>query len=457
MRAIVSGLLLISGWAGTCLAEASAGRQEPLNAARIDELIRELASEDFPTRENATRLLKDNALDAEAQLNAAAKSLDPETQQRVAFVMENIERQKAQRAFLEAMKGPWVETLKEGRLTGPLLGVGKLNASPQPVNEETFGDPIGGEEAPRFLPRTQHFSGRWDSRALGAQWPADVEQTSLAVLSFLGAGHTEKVGQYKATVQNAVAWLKSRQREDGAILNEGWSQVDGVAHALALLALSEAAGMGKVPETIQAAQRAVDYAVSNHQTRTGADRGGFFRHVSSPPDLLTTTFFTMGLKSAKVSKLRVEATRFEGIIEFLDAMEQKEHLTFAFVRQGKPSARAAILGLVCRQLMGRKKDDLKDAVLIALEGLGIPTAADEKSDHLINYFGTLAAFQQGGEIWKNWNEALKKNLCETQIQAGPAERGWRPAGAWAGGGYILSTSLCIMSLEVYYRYLRLYR
>ena len=78
------------------------------------------------------------------------------------------------------------------------------------------------------------------------------------------------------------------------------------------------------------------------------------------------------------------------------------------------------------------------------------------------YYATLCCFQQGGEIWKKWNEAMKKTLLENQIKDGsPNDGSWEPNGKWVskqrGGGRVMSTALGAMCLEVYYRYLPLYK
>jgi len=395
-------------------------------------------------------------LSAETEVTAARESADLEVRLRAARILVRLRGLQAQRAFLAAMEGSWHKALTEGRLAGPLLGARSINAQPLPMNK-TFETAPLGLEAVRFLARVQSLDGRWNARVFGAQVPADVEQTALALLSFLGAGHTEKVGQYSENVRCAVAWLKSRQGRDGAILNEGWTQFDGVTHALASIALSEAAGMGKQADTIEAAQKAMDWAVENCQWGEGYDRTGFIRSADSQPDLFATTFFTMALRSAKESRLRVGQEAFEGIIKFLDLVEDKEHHSYRFLPLGKPSPCAAIMGVVCRQLLMWKKEDLRETVVATLKDLGEPTVDLDDSDMLINYFGTLAAFYQGGEIWKNWNEPLKKNLVDAQIRQGPADGAWAPKGVWAGGGYILSTSLSALSLEVYYRYLPMYK
>jgi hypothetical protein len=74
------------------------------------------------------------------------------------------------------------------------------------------------------------------------------------------------------------------------------------------------------------------------------------------------------------------------------------------------------------------------------------------------YYGTLVTFQQGGELWKDWNKALKDVLLPTQIVGGANDGSWDPNGTYCEKwGRVGQTALSAMCLEVYYRYLPLYR
>ena len=63
------------------------------------------------------------------------------------------------------------------------------------------------DRALAWLARNQEADGHWDGKKHGATMAGDTALTGLALLAFLGAGHTEKVGNYKDNVKRAVAWL----------------------------------------------------------------------------------------------------------------------------------------------------------------------------------------------------------------------------------------------------------
>jgi hypothetical protein len=70
------------------------------------------------------------------------------------------------------------------------------------------------------------------------------------------------------------------------------------------------------------------------------------------------------------------------------------------------------------------------------------------------YYGSLALLRHGGDAWERWNEALKSTLLPAQRRDGS----WAPIDIYcryAGdedGDAIYATSMCVLTLEVYYRY-----
>ncbi|MBI3831258.1 MAG: hypothetical protein HY291_17195 [Planctomycetes bacterium] len=402
------------------------------------------------------------------ELEKAAKSGDIEIQKRATKLVPFGYAWKDERIWKASMAKAWPEALKEGKLAGPLLGAlafGKDALKQAPATdasavEHLVGDgpiePEGEEGEVRttevWIPRMQRVDGHWDALQCGAQYRADLEQTALALLSIISAGHTEKGGRYKVNVQRAVKYLIDCQREDGAIVNPGWNEVDGVAHELAALALCEAAGMGGMPTTIAAAQKATDYSIQKHQCVDDAGTFGFGREVrSKTPDLLTTTLAATHLKSAKITgKLKIDPAGFEGIIRFLDKVEDKERKTYRLVPGGKSSPEAAFIACVARQFLGWKRGDLTPYLEKAVPEFKGPSTGKEDSDVLINWLGTLSLFHQGGDLWKDWNQKMKASLVEAQRKDG-AIGSWDPSGQWSGAGRVFATSLNVLCLSVYYR------
>ena len=64
-------------------------------------------------------------------------------------------------------------------------------------------------------------------------------------------------------------------------------------------------------------------------------------------------------------------------------------------------------------------------------------------------------FQTGGKPWQTWNVHMKKALLGQQRQGGCIDGSWDPpSNFWGGvGGRLYSTTLNILNLQIYYRYL----
>jgi hypothetical protein len=219
--------------------------------------------------------------------------------------------------------------------------------------------------------------------------------------------------------------------------------------------------MANVPATKAAAQKAIDYCVFLHQSGVGQDKGGWGFEPKSEPNLAATAWFIVALKSAKVAGLHVPPAAFDGAIKFLDSIESKDANGISLYRFSMKEARAeqsakwTAMGTLARQFLGWKREDLQPAVEGFIAKGGLP-AWSEKADLSFWYFGTLGAFQQGGEVWVNWNEAIKKALTENQSKSGGDAGSWQTAGSGREQlGRAGQTALACLCLETYYRYLQL--
>ena len=78
------------------------------------------------------------------------------------------------------------------------------------------------------------------------------------------------------------------------------------------------------------------------------------------------------------------------------------------------------------------------------------------------YYATQVMYHMGGEHWDNWHARLDPLLLNSQVQQGPLAGSWNPIepvpdrwGYHAGRLYV--TCLNLLSLEVEYRHLPIYK
>ena len=325
-----------------------------------------------------------------------------------------------------------------------------------------------------WLARVQKPDGHWDTQAFGASVKTDTACTGFALLAFLGAGHTEKVGKHKDTVRRAVAWLKSKQDANGLVFDTtdaGGHRGKGYPHAIAGMALAEAAGMGRYPDTVRAAQRAADYSFKTHQQKAGDyEKLGFRYQAGQAGDLSVTGWYVMQLKAAMTSGLHVDQTSIDGILRFLNQVEKKaadkgngyEAPSVYWYQPNNQHAHTAhrltAMGTLCRQFLGARKEKLESSVRWFVDKGGLPNAWGEgQTDLYYWYYGTFCTFQQGGDTWNRWNEAMKRTFIDNQRRDGPEDGSWDPVGSYSKEwGRVGQTALSVLCLEVYYRYLRMY-
>ncbi len=78
------------------------------------------------------------------------------------------------------------------------------------------------------------------------------------------------------------------------------------------------------------------------------------------------------------------------------------------------------------------------------------------------YYATQVMHNVPGPEWDTWNRQMRRVLIESQVKEGCAAGSWDPArptpDRWREqGGRLMVTSLACLTLEVYYRYLPLYK
>jgi hypothetical protein len=324
------------------------------------------------------------------------------------------------------------------------------------------------DAALEWLARHQEADGSWLCKKHEGSMSDEVSVglTGLATLAFLGAGHTEQVGKFKSNVRRGIAYLISRQDARGMVgQNSGHGHGGGYNHAIAGLALAEAWGMsgGKSRSTGVAAQKAMDYSVLHHQR----DYGGWRYGPKAAGDLSVSGWYIMQLKSGKVAGLKVPGQAWQGAIQFLDSVEVKEAEhdgyeggLFKYMPNKdhwgtqRSKARISSVGILGRLFLGYPPSDMIGGGNLLIETL----PKWEEQDFYYWYYGTLDMFQMGGDFWQQWNPAMRDMLVTNQRRGGDEDGSWDPNGDYSKrSGRVFSTAVGALCLEVYYRYLPMYK
>jgi hypothetical protein len=312
-----------------------------------------------------------------------------------------------------------------------------------------------------YLARTQQADGGWprgEDRKDGSSGER-IESTGLALLAFLAGGHTEKAGAYRAHVARAVAFLSSRQSPEGEI--GAGTAPDRLAlrrHAIAGLALAEAYGMARTPRSALPAERAAGWTTALLRSDGPLSR-------RAPHEELTTVALAWSvaqLKSAAIAGLHVDGTGFVEAIAHLDALTIQDGPGAGSVRPGRgleATPLSTVAGVACRQYLGWRLHDRLVSGAAAHVSTHTPDWRDGRPVDLeYCVFGSQAMFHLGGDHWRVWNDAVRDGLVGGQRRRAD---GADADGAWDPGVptrcRASSTAMGALCLEVYYRYLPLYR
>ncbi len=325
------------------------------------------------------------------------------------------------------------------------------------------------EAALAYLAKHQRNNGSWTIRVEEGPCnglcdhggtekdPHDIAATGLALLCFLGAGHTMHTGEYSDQVSRGVYFLVQNlkiQSGRGTWLTTV-AKSEMYEHGIATLAICEALQMTGDTDLKETCQAAITHIIYAQHTD-----GGWDYHPKSPGDLSIVGWQVMALKSAVSAKLTVNAETVRGIDLFL-RQHSKGEFMFVYRNGLKPTASMTAIGTLMRIFRGWSKTDpamLKAVDYLAKEG---PSPMDLYYD----YYATQVLFQFGGKPWKDWNDKMREYLIKTQEKEGHMAGSWWISGergnaaitiANQTGGRLYVTAMACLTLEVYYRYLPVY-
>jgi hypothetical protein len=293
-------------------------------------------------------------------------------------------------------------------------------------------------------------------RPAGAR--ADTGVTALAVLAFLGAGYTNEEGDYTDVVEKAIRWLIQQQDDNGCLAGNATYFARNYCHAMATYALAEAMGMLSDPQSDASLRLAVIRAIAYTSGQQNQKTGGWRYIQGQTGDMSMFGWQMMALKSSEIAGAPIADIVKQRMNRFLKSRRQGRYGGLAGYRaQDAPDKTMTAEAMFCRIMLGYPRDgeDMREAVSYLLRRG--PRRADVNFYYW--YYGTLSMFQYGGRSWDTWNEEVRELLIDEQIKEGEFAGTWDPRRTRWGkaGGRVYTTALATLTLEVYYRFLPLYR
>lgn len=317
----------------------------------------------------------------------------------------------------------------------------------------------------------------------GWEATADIGLTGLALLAFAGAGNSHMAGDYKEAIRYGLAYLKKVQSNDGCF---GGKENDHFVynHAIATMAMAEIYGLSGDNDVKSIVDLAVDFILKAQNPGMG------WRYGVQPKvnDTSVTGWMVMALKSAKLAGLDFDSTKsFSDVAEWFKmvTVDVNGYPKTGYDVPGGNNARLrnaadyelnpTMDAIYVTSMLWTGKADLNDRVLKSLargcvEKPYLPTWEQYKIDYYYWYMASMALYQVGGSTWATWEKALARTLLDNQRGWHSKDMGkghtnkeildehgsWDAVDAWGqAGGRVYSTAINCLTLQTYYRYLKL--
>ena len=325
------------------------------------------------------------------------------------------------------------------------------HAAPPGPSERDVDEAI--VRALRYIAQQQQPAGGWKVDAFNGE---ATSATSLAVMSYLAAGHTPDEGPYGEHINRGVQFVIDHQEPDGLLIHRQRHQ-PMYDHGISTLMLAEVSGM--VPERQSAAVRkALERAIrlilaSQMVPKAGTQRGGWrYAPSSNDSDLSVSGWQLLALRAAKDIGCDVPAENIDLAIDYVKRCSPRDGRGFGYQPGNAATPVLSGTGLLALQVCGQ--EDCAEAHRAA-EYLALRPLRYRDMWYFYGvYYTTIAMYKRGGDDWKNARPLLFQELLNNQSPDGSWQAGNPSENQW---GRIYSTAMAVLALSVEYEYLPIYQ
>lgn len=309
----------------------------------------------------------------------------------------------------------------------------------------------------RWLKAHQSDDGSWDPDGLhGGDPRARVGITALAVAAFLSEGFTRSRGQFAASVGDGLHFILANQDDQGRF---GWME-DEPAIALfnqstSVLALAEHYILSRGDDEEGLTHGIARLIAIIEPDQTGTDQR------SSTHGAYADTWAAMALRTAVMTGIEVEGlhSAVAAAVKRVAMLAEKEPwrtVPVAASIRTPPLYSASEEAL--KALFEEEKTVPQEAIVLFPDRNNPETLftlleePDFREPSFLFFIGT-ALCEDRDPIWIEWNQRVKTILLENQQQDGL----WLSDGdwPWIDGGDVYTTAMHLLTLQVYYRYIKL--
>ena len=305
----------------------------------------------------------------------------------------------------------------------------------------------------RYLAQHQQPAGGWNVDAFSGE---ATSATSLAVMSFLAAGHMPDEGPYGEIINRGVQFVIDHQEANGLLIHRrGHGPM--YDHGISTLMLAEVSGL--VPErqaaaTRKALERAIRLILASQVVpKPGSQSGGWrYNPLSADSDLSVTGWQLLALRAAKDIGCDVPAENIDRAIDYVKRCSPRDGRGFGYQPGNSATPVLSGTGLLALQVCGQEDSA---EVHRAAEYLALRPLRYRDPWYFYGvYYTTIGMYKRGGDDWKNARGLLFQELLANQSPDGSWQAGNQNEAPW---GRVYCTAMSVLALSVEYEYLPIYQ
>lgn len=303
----------------------------------------------------------------------------------------------------------------------------------------------------KYLASNQQPSGAWLLQQNGESTAA----TSLAIMSFMAAGHVPGEGPYGSRIDRGIRWVIDHQQRNGMIVHNQ-SHGPMYSHGISTLMLAEVAGMvhGKLGRDVRLAlERGIEVILKAQNVSKSKKHAGGWRYhsTSADSDLSVTGWQLLALRAARNIGCDVPAENIDQAVEYVNNCVG-ETPGFGYQPGSSSTPTLSGVGILALEVCGEHHSP---AVLRAAgELVRRPLKYDNRFYFYGAYYCTVGMFKVGGDQWN----AVRPQLIDELLEHQESDHSWIARyGNEKGAGRIYCTAMAVLALTVEYRYLPIYQ
>jgi hypothetical protein len=312
----------------------------------------------------------------------------------------------------------------------------------------------------RWLKANQSADGSWANDG----YP--VAMTGLALLAYFGHCETPASDEFGDSCLKGIVYLVNRGMKNNGMLATNLASPQWCyEHSIATYALGEALTFCKemklvVPNLSEVTQKAGQFIIDN-QHKNGGWAYAYSTADNAHTDTSVTGWHVQALKACSHTPIQFKGLQ-PTVNKALDYINncQDESGGFGYASKASYTDYHTLtgVGMLANQMWGKgNRSEVRKGADYILKNSKF-TYDDQYADLYGHYYESQAMMQLGGEYWEKYNLMFRDQVLKGQDTDGS----WRVPG---GGKEIRAvapafvqnktyrTTLCILMLEVYYRFL----